>query len=69
MNILDIDWAYMRATFMVVAVLMLVPQLFAAAEKLGEHYGEKIDAYLLRLDDYLSKMSGRFERKARKTRR
>jgi hypothetical protein len=44
MNMLvDIDWAYMRATFLVVVALLLVPPLTVA--------GEKFNGYLLRKFD------------------
>jgi hypothetical protein len=62
MNIMDIDWPYIGATFLVVVVIMLVPLAMLAGAKFDEHFGEKLDAYLL------EKLKRFDERKARKIR-
>ena len=62
MNMLDIDWAYMGGTFLVVFALMLVPLGVLAGGKFDDRFGEKLDAFLLAM---LRKLD---ERKARKTR-
>jgi hypothetical protein len=62
-NILaDIDWAYMRATFLVVVSLLSVLLLVGFSEEFYKRFGVKLDAYLLRMFRRWD------ERKARKTR-
>lgn len=62
MNMLDIDWVYMRATFLVVVALASVPCLFILGEKLDDRFGDKFYGYL---EGMLRRYD---ERKARKTR-
>jgi hypothetical protein len=58
----DIDWVQVRAAFLMVLALLMMPLLVVASEKLYARFGAGIDGFILRA---LKRFDERRARKAR----